>query len=74
MLFDQSVLALAKKILTKDLLAFIDEQASEVYLGGHAKVFPYKTLSQALTLAIVTLLRELLKPQDGKSTVHAWCN
>ncbi|CAB3384659.1 Hypothetical predicted protein [Cloeon dipterum] len=59
----QSVLALAKKILTKDILAFIDEQAAEVYLAGHAKVFPYKSLSQALTLAVVTLLRELLKPQ-----------
>jgi hypothetical protein len=56
---------LAKKILTKDILAFIDEQASEVYLAGHAKVFPYKSLSQALTLAVVTLLRELLRPQNG---------
>lgn len=65
----QSVLALAKKILTKDILAFIDEQASEVYLAGHAKVFPYKSLSQALTLAVVTLLRELLRPQNGNFNV-----
>jgi phosphatidylinositol 4-kinase len=57
---------LAKRILTKDVLAFLDEQSAEVFANSHAKVFPYKSVSQTLTLVMVSLLRELLKPQNGK--------
>jgi hypothetical protein len=44
----------------------MDEQSAEVFTCSHAKIFPYKSVSQVLTLAMVSLLRELLKPQNGK--------
>lgn len=59
----QTVLALAKKLLTKDMLNYLDEQALEVYSTGKIQIFPYKTFSETMNLVIVTLLRELLQPQ-----------
>ncbi|KAF8787808.1 Phosphatidylinositol 4-kinase alpha like protein [Argiope bruennichi] len=44
----QAVLAIAKKLLTKDLLEYLDEQASEIYNSGQLKIFPYKTLVRQL--------------------------
>ncbi|KAF5285205.1 hypothetical protein FQR65_LT13320 [Abscondita terminalis] len=59
----QTILMLAKKLLTKDMLKFIDEQSVEVYSTGKIKIFPYKTFSETMNLVMVTLLQELLQPQ-----------
>lgn len=59
----QAILAMAKKLLTKDMLAFLDEQSSEIYSTEKIITFPYKTFSETINLVMVTLLRELLQPQ-----------
>ncbi|CAL1289574.1 unnamed protein product [Larinioides sclopetarius] len=64
----QAVLAIAKKLLTKDLLEYLDEQASEIYNSGQLKIFPYKTFSETINLVLVCLLRELLQPQKNLPT------
>nr|XP_022907836.1 phosphatidylinositol 4-kinase alpha [Onthophagus taurus] len=59
----QTILSLAKKLLTKDMLNIIDDQSLEIYSTGKIATFPYKTFSETINLVVVTLLRELLQPQ-----------
>ncbi|KAL0266294.1 UNVERIFIED_CONTAM: hypothetical protein PYX00_008881 [Menopon gallinae] len=59
----QNILALAKKLLTKDMLNFLDGEANEFYATDSRKLFPYNTFSEILNLTLVTLLREILHHQ-----------
>lgn len=59
----QSILALAKKLLTKETLSFLDEEAHQVYLSGQVHNFPYRTFSETMNLVMVALLREILQGQ-----------
>lgn len=58
-----TILALSKKLLTKEMLTLIDEQSLEIYSTGKIQIFPYKTFSETINLVMVTLMRELLQPQ-----------
>ncbi|XP_058809461.1 phosphatidylinositol 4-kinase alpha isoform X2 [Phymastichus coffea] len=59
----QSILALAKKLLTKETLSFLDDEAQQVYSSRLVQIFPYRTFSETMNLVMVALLRELLQGQ-----------
>ncbi|XP_053985852.1 phosphatidylinositol 4-kinase alpha isoform X1 [Hylaeus volcanicus] len=59
----QSVLALAKKLLTKEILTFLDEEANQIYNLDQVQIFPYRTFNETMNLVMVALLRELLQNQ-----------
>lgn len=61
----QTIFAIAKKILTKELLEHLDEQASDIYSLHQIKSYGYKSFSETINLVMVTLLRELLQNQNG---------
>lgn len=64
----QSVLQMAKKLLSKDNLQKMDEESSEVYFNHQNGLYPYKSVSEILTLVTVNLLRELLSSIDNLPT------
>ncbi len=56
------------KLLDKDLLEFLDSVALDVFNSGAVKRFPYKSVSETLSLVLVSLLRELVKKASSEST------
>ena len=56
---------LVVKLLSTELLSFLDGISLEVYQSGSLKVFPYKSLSETLNLVMVSMLRELVKDSAG---------
>lgn len=62
----QSIFAIAKKLLTKDVLEHLDEQACDIYNLHQVKPFGYKSFSETINLVIVSLLKEILQNQTGK--------
>lgn len=61
----QTIFAISKKILTKDILEYLDEQAGDIYsLHGAKSSYGYKTFSETINLVMVTLMRELLQNEN----------
>lgn len=61
----QTIFAMSKKILTKDILEYLDEQAGDIYsLHGAKSSYGYKTFSETINLVMVTLMRELLQNEN----------
>ena len=48
------------KFLSRDLLEFLDSLTNDIYVTKSVKVFPYKSISETLTLVLISLLRELV--------------
>lgn len=61
----QTIFAIAKKLLTKETLEHLDEQAGDIYSLHQIKAYGYKSFSETINLVLVTLLRELLQNQRG---------
>uniref|UniRef100_T1J2J9 Thymidine kinase, cytosolic n=1 Tax=Strigamia maritima TaxID=126957 RepID=T1J2J9_STRMM len=59
----QAVLSNAKKLLTKQLLQYLDDQALDIFMSGEVLIFPYKGFSETMNLVVVSLLRNLLQNQ-----------
>lgn len=59
----QTIFAVAKKLLVKDTLEHLDEQASDIFALHQIKGYCYKSFSETLNLVLVTLLREILQHQ-----------
>lgn len=68
----QTVLSIAKKILTSDVLGFVDSLALEYHISGESKTFCYRSFSEILNLVIASLLRELLQYQQGNSILKIY--
>lgn len=61
----QAIFAIAKRILTKETLEYLDEQASDVYNLHQINPYGYKSFSETINLVMVALLREMLKNQNS---------
>uniref|UniRef100_W4VRQ0 Phosphatidylinositol 4-kinase alpha n=1 Tax=Corethrella appendiculata TaxID=1370023 RepID=W4VRQ0_9DIPT len=64
----QTIFALAKKLLTKETLEHLDEQASDIFALNQIKPYGYKSFSETINLVMVTLLREILQNQSDLPT------
>lgn len=62
----QTIFSIAKKLLTKETLEHLDEQASDIFSLHQIKSYGYKSFSETINLVLVTLLRELLQNQTGE--------
>ena len=60
------VFSLVSQILKKDLMQFLDRIANEVYVAGTLPTFPYRSFGEAIHLAMISMLRELLSGKKGK--------
>lgn len=65
----QSIFAIAKRLLTKETLEHLDEQANDIYSLHQIKSYGYKSFSETINLVLVTLLREVLQNQTGEGNV-----
>ena len=63
----KTVLRMAKRLLSKDNLHKMDKQSLDIYLNHQNGLYPYKTVSEIMTLVTVNLLRELLSSMDNLS-------
>ncbi|RWS14888.1 phosphatidylinositol 4 kinase-like protein [Dinothrombium tinctorium] len=61
----QKILSVSKRILSRELLQSLDELASDVFNSSNISSFPYKTLSEILTLTTLALLKELVSTEKG---------
>lgn len=68
----QTIFAIAKKLLTKETLEHLDEQASDIYSLHQIKAYGYKSFSETINLVLVTLLREILQNQKGESSMFMY--
>ena len=57
------------KFLMSDLLQFLDNLASDIYVSNTIKVFPYNSISETLYLVLLSLLRELLQSSSDLAAV-----
>uniref|UniRef100_A0A1I7XCJ4 HEAT repeat-containing protein 1 n=1 Tax=Heterorhabditis bacteriophora TaxID=37862 RepID=A0A1I7XCJ4_HETBA len=51
-----------QRLLKKDILITLDNHSTDVFSASSIKRFPYKTISETITLACVTLLRDVVQP------------
>ena len=59
------VFSLINQTLVKDLLQFLDRIAHDIYMTGSIQRFPYKSFGETLNLAMVSMMRELLRNKKG---------
>lgn len=62
----RDIFEIAKKLLTKETLEYLDEQAGDIYALHQIKSYGYKSFSETINLVLVTLLREVLQNETGK--------
>nr|CRZ25602.1 Bm7141 [Brugia malayi] len=53
-----------ERLLRRPLLDIMDAYATDIYIAGQIKRFPYKTLSECLSLVFVTAYRDAYAPYD----------
>jgi phosphatidylinositol 4-kinase len=64
----QIIYDLITKLLSKEILDFLDDLANDVFASNVVRNFPYKTFSETLNLVMVSLLRQLVKSNAGDFT------